>query len=76
MKDYEMIDLSVFNGMSTRQLLTLISEEESLKMDGITLLYILEILNIRGMLIEPKVEVEQALEQLHKLCIEQENLRE
>jgi len=76
MKDYEMIDLSVFNDMSTKQLLMLISEEESLKMDGITLLYILEILNIRGMLIEPKVEVEQALEQLHKLCIEQENLGE
>ena len=76
MKDYEMIDLSVFNGMSTRQLLTLISAEESLKMDGITLLYILEILNIRGMLIEPPVEVEQALEQLHKLYIAQEDLKE
>ena len=76
MKDHEMIDLSVFNDMSTKQLLMLISEEESLKMDGITLLYILEILNIRGMLIEPPVEVEQALEQLHKLYIAQEDLKE
>ena len=76
MKDYEMIDLSVFNDMSTKQLLMLISAEESLKMDGITLLYILEILNIRGMLIEPPVEVEQALEQLHKLYIAQEDLKE
>ena len=76
MKDHEMIELSVFNDMSTKQLLMLISEEESLKMDGITLLYILEILNIRGMLIEPPVEVEQALEQLHKLYIAQEDLKE
>ena len=38
MKDYEMIDLYVFNGMNTRQLLMFISAEARLKIDSMTLL--------------------------------------